>query len=91
MTIDENTGLPELPEGYFWRVKADSAGTRVHRMRKRKLLPATSTGSSYIFPHLHGTVEQSIKRAARDVLNDNNNEESLRTYKGDYPPNKLEK
>ncbi len=26
MTIDENTGLPSLPEGYFWHVRKDLEG-----------------------------------------------------------------
>lgn len=28
MKIDESTGLPELPEGYFWRVKRDRVEIR---------------------------------------------------------------
>lgn len=29
MNIDEATGLPELPEGYFWRVRADHVQIRL--------------------------------------------------------------
>lgn len=89
MEIDSNTGFPELPEGYFWRVKPDSAGTRVHLMRKRKFLPAASTESRYVYPGYSEGLEQAIRKAAGEVLGDLSDIETLRPFEGDYPPKKL--
>lgn len=89
MKIDENTGLPELPEGYFWRVKSDIAGTKVHLMRKRKYLPGVSVGSTYIYLSPARTTQRAIELAASDVLDALSEKEVLRPFKGDYPPKML--
>lgn len=36
--IDSNTGLPELPEGHFWRVSTDDCGEVKIAIRKHRKL-----------------------------------------------------
>lgn len=96
MTIDNETGLPELPEGYFWRVKETYKGSTYLRVeiRKRGLI-----GSRRIEWH---PVEKSrasdfeIKRAAEYALVWKNqggfdsSGDRWKKFVGNYPPKKLE-
>lgn len=101
-TIDETTGLPELPEGYVWKVcKANM---------NRQFLPGTYLGRKlYVQVHkdsmysyepavevLAYASNASIRRAAFRALRKFNRKQAksrrkdyLNEFVGTYPPKKL--
>lgn len=97
--IDPETGLPELPEGYFFRVHTLFSGSRFHyvtiyrKVEKRHFFFWTRTEDhKQIFSEMvhDGLNERSILRAARGCLDQwaewkTGNPDLL----GDYPPKKL--
>lgn len=92
--IDPATGLPELPEGYFWRIKKDSAGTRTHLMKKRAFGISTSVHSRYIFPRYYPTAREAMRGTAQKVLDESwekvREQVILSKLVGGYPPKRLE-
>ena len=99
--IDPNTGLPELPEGYFFRVHESYAGSKHHyvtvyrKVEKRSFFFWTRTvDQKQIFSQLvfNGLNERSIRTAAQECMIQwaewkAGNPDLL----GDYPPKKLGK
>lgn len=92
MNIDETTGLPELPEGYFWRIKKDIYPFAQVQIRKQgrffsyKKYSSPLYRSSLEYPRaIVKTAEYAIESWQRQnkILGDND------VY-GDYPPKKLE-
>lgn len=87
--IDESTGLPELPEGYFWRVTPGSGSRYVYlQMRKRRWLGSKLIDDS-ILRKSEITVEL-VQRRATKILLDFNPDSDYKKFVGDYPPKKLE-
>lgn len=95
MTTDPNTGLPALPEGYFWRIKKWKHGVfdlHIHLMKKVGPF-AFSAGD-----RLADTRPLSIHRAAYGIMMGVFNTKEHRAltnakitkYVGDYPPKRLE-
>ena len=83
MKIDENTGLPELPEGYFWRVR-DGINTgeeicpgvevavmkNTTKLRRFKRVPAVQEVTySYVFRSkmTPGKVDKCIQWLAEEL------------------------
>lgn len=89
MTIDDVTGLPELPEGYFWRI-----ANRVSIYIDVEIRKKTWIGSKMVTQKVTTISDASARRirtlaelAHRDVFGDG---ASWRQILGDYPPKKLE-
>lgn len=95
MTIDETTGLPELPEGKVWRIKSYSRPyVRVEIISEPTLfLPTKVYGwhpirKENVSP---ATIQRAAGYALREANEDINTETDWRDYLGVYPPKKLEK
>lgn len=90
MAIDESTGLPELPEGYFWRVK-ESVGDYLRiQMRRRVFFWSEVVEWSGVNKNIASKFE--IQMAAKHVLllvQEKKVDPKWRKYLGDYPPKKL--
>lgn len=87
MVIDLSTGLPELPEGYFWRVK-ESFGQFVKFQIRKKLL----LGSSLIVESVTESWELNdghFRFMAQHTYGKFDGRTGARKYIGDYPPKKL--
>lgn len=93
--IDPATGLPQLPEGYFWRVRKDTFFRQYSYIEIRK--PGRLFGSKIVVQatrHTEDIDEQEIRTFA-DMLSEELEEKlnpKPRTEKnlfGDYPPKKL--
>lgn len=89
---DEATGLPKLPEGYFWKVsKASLDGYHNVAIRKVWLCYPFSTRVEYTLTS--NLTKKSLKTEAEYVFR--NFEKKLRNAKtakslyGSYPPKKL--
>lgn len=86
--IDKETGMPVLPEGYFWRVTRGRGSQYVYlQMRKRRWLGSKAVDESIIRKH-EVTAELVVTRARR-ILLDFNPDSDYKQFVGDYPPNKL--
>ena len=92
MNIDETTGLPALPEGYFWRVRQGSLYMDHLELRKRiwfgswkvheRVLPYYDKDRKRLDP------KETILRYARSIMGEFHN--PWDNFYGDYPPKKLE-
>lgn len=85
--IDKNTGLPTIPEGFYWRVEhgSDSCYIVIALMKKRSLwfdkkIEWTVTRSAETGPN-------KVREAAAYILDRIDRENSII---GMYPPKKLE-
>ena len=98
MKIDESTGLPEVPEKYFWRV--ENGGKRYERYFKVSLCRKRWIGRPRIvewhfafkFP-LSGTAEEDIFRVAERLHVQefgSGKPDQFEKFYGDYPPKRLE-
>lgn len=94
VTIDPNTGLPELPEGYFWRVVDGYFANELHI--RKKFGPFSIKQEERVlnyytfengFRELLDPAEE-IKRVAADMGKELS--DPWAAYIGDYPPKKLE-
>lgn len=89
---DISTGLPKLPEGYFWRVRASSLQLTYVELRKKTWL-----GSRQVHRRLTnyydkmGNVldprEEIVTRAV-SIMKEFN--DPWEPFYGDYPPKKLD-
>jgi hypothetical protein len=81
--------LPELPDGYFWRLSSDSFGFMTTEIRRKGKLWSVRVEMGVLShnPPVEGEIERTARwtfekfreRAARiDFLND------FRKYQGDY-------
>ncbi len=95
MKLDETTGLPPLPEGFFFRVGrftlSSSSYTLKVQLRARRLLGSVCIGES-----LAETSSESIRNAARYAIKAATASGRLtgtlhtrEQYVGDYPPKSL--
>lgn len=94
---DPDTGLPKLPENYFFRVKKESTGfPYIYIMRKRKikilwLFPVTITEVMEDRYISGGLFKRNIKTVAARVVNDLKKRVLGDTsLYGDYPPKSLD-
>lgn len=86
--IDDKTGLPALPDGYFWRVTRGVASRYVYlQMRKKRWLGSKVVDYS-IISKSENTAELVLKRA-RGVVRDFNPDRNHKQFVGNYPPNTL--
>jgi hypothetical protein len=87
--IDPATGLPQLPEGYFWRVEKAMPGSQygyVRLMRRRKAwVPKVEASRIFTLTEL---TESELFSDAVQVYSDFDFEGTARyrTLLGDYPP-----
>jgi hypothetical protein len=94
MSLDESTGLPELPEGYFWRVR-EVGGTKyadslyVCLMRRRwygatEVERAMASQNSAWGP----TMAHALRARAQHVVEDQfrTTTPDFAALLGDYPP-----
>lgn len=97
MNIDPDTNLPQLPEGYFWRVRnADSMGDVKVSLRKRMALGSRSVGHGYAFGRLYshcGITAEKIQQAAVLIYLEweqkGEDRIAYNEFAGDYPPKRL--
>ena len=91
--IDEATGLPELPECYFWRIR-HSVGEWwvVEIMRRRRFRPAKREeyGVFSKYKACRKEVMSTALFAYRQWEKLGHRDEFLKNIKGDYPPKRLE-
>lgn len=82
------TGLPFLPEGYFWRVTRGTASKYVYvQIRKRRLIGSACVADSILSK---GEVTAAkIRERAGFALKDFDPDHNFRAFVGDYPPKKL--
>jgi hypothetical protein len=86
--IDELTGLPELPKGYFWRVKMILNEFVVVQIRKRLLWGSCAIEEASLIRQDVGP--QRIQAVAFLALDRwTRTRKDLGRYLGDYPPKKL--
>lgn len=89
--IDDKTGLPELPEGYFWRVK-ESVSIFVD-VEIRKKWWVGSRQVAWTSMYRSQLSKQKILECARYVLSkwrrDVTETNDSRALLGDYPPKSL--
>ena len=95
MKIDGQTGLPELPEKHFWRVRPSVAGYwNVCLMQQRRFGPPVQLSHSVF--HESNASKETVYDAAVfayrrwDAQNPKGDKQALlRELAGDYPPNRL--
>lgn len=84
--IDKATGLPALPDGYFWRVKKfGSGGYPLEVQLRSRLLWFSIVEASQLSASDRG----SIMNAARNAHQEWRNRVATLDYIGDYPPKTL--
>lgn len=92
MTIDPKTGLPELPEGHFWRVKMGSLSINHLELRKKAWYGSRKLHDRALFYYDRNKnvldPAGEIERAATSIMNEFI--DPWTDYYGDYPPKKLE-
>lgn len=92
MNIDSATGLPELPEGYFWRVRTGSLSRDYLDLRK-KTWYGSKVIDNRVLRYYDG--EGNVIEPRVEILNRAKRiygefENPWDEYYGDYPPKKLE-
>ncbi len=93
---DSATGLPEVPEGYFWRVGTQESGHwfpyTIWLMRKVPRRFFSGTKDEYVDSQgFQDLSNQAIKLAAQKVMLNQKFLVMERELLGDYPPKSLEK
>ena len=90
--IDETTGLPELPEGEFWRV-TDGYDNKYHYVQLRKKGKFLWFNVSYKITDeliFSGLSQESILEASYRIIRRIEDNENNQHLIGNYPPNSLE-
>lgn len=96
VAIDARTGLPLLPEGYFWRVSlaTDSYGFHkffVVELRKKwwlgSLLELKKTSNINRYGNVSN--KERIKDTAKEMYVNWKGEDAAFNLTGDYPPKRL--
>lgn len=88
--IDDRTGLPELPKGYFWRVTRGFCSEYVEVQIRKRVLFVFSRTVTYSTQNKARLNPYSLRSTAIHALRDFNPESDWKKYVGDYPPKKLE-
>lgn len=96
VAIDVRTGLPLLPEGYFWRVNLATDSYGVFKffevaLRKKRWLGSTLEIKKTCHVRKYGNVsnKERIKDAAKEAYVSWKREEEALNMAGDYPPKRL--
>lgn len=94
MNIDPNTNLPELPEGYFWRItrwtSESSQWDLQVKIRKRLLGGLLSWGvASTLTRSTVWSIQQDAKQLADKFHERHNRLPGRKQFVGDYPPKRL--
>lgn len=91
--IDPDTGMPVVPEGYFWRVKPGQMYAVIVELRRKWFWGFTHCVEDTLGDDLS---EDGIRNLAAYVLNkweqraiQKREREEIRALFGDYPPKKL--
>lgn len=87
MATDKSTGLPELPEGYFWRLRRSSLEYLRLEIREKRLIRSKVVTWSVIAKDDVSITE--IQRTAILVKHSFKKGTNWKSYLGDYPPKKL--
>ncbi|UDL16613.1 hypothetical protein SEA_ATUIN_219 [Arthrobacter phage Atuin] len=87
--IDHTTGLPKLPEGYFWRVKMSYNYPHVCIRRNVTLLGMKLWSYEVKESLILSLTESDIRREANKLYTKTFGTDVDRTLLGDYPPKKL--
>jgi hypothetical protein len=92
MNIDETTGLPELPEGYFWRIKKFIAPYARVEIRRADKFFSTLIESGVLYRAETGDHKKIVDTAqfALKKWNEYRGLSARESVYGDYPPKKLE-
>lgn len=97
MIIDIATGLPELPEGFFWRVKANSwIEWYMLELRRKTWFGSIRITNRHIEPTRVELSPRHIQREAGWLIGTEKAKiglgliEKPASLLGDYPPKKLE-
>lgn len=85
--LDKETGLPALPEGYYWKVVPYGGHTLIIRlMRVRKYWLDAELGWESTF---NSEGKRGLLRAAWEVLSAIREKETTASLAGKYPPKRL--
>lgn len=85
--LDKETGLPALPEGYYWKVQAYGGHTLIIRlMRVRKYWLDAELGWESTF---NSEGKRGLLKAAWEVLSVIREKETTVSLVGKYPPKSL--
>lgn len=94
MQIDAGTGLPELPEGYFWRVKTGPLGIFPWvELRKKTRFGSKKIDGSWWSGNNFRSIEAEIVYLASRIFEQfevAQERESKYHLIGDYPPKSIE-
>ncbi len=89
MSVSSATGLPILPDGYFWRVTTVYSHPMI-QLRKRTWRGSKVIDDRHILPLYHEGTEAAIRYAAETLLTNRDASAVIQMrYSGDYPPKKL--
>lgn len=88
MSIDPSTGMPEVPEGHFWRIKKHTAEYMVVQLRKRVLFWSVVVEDWTVnkAKASAGEILTAANFALRHLAQKRDTTDSWKQYIGDYPP-----
>lgn len=92
--MDFETGLPSLPEGYFWRVKSASSLLTAPKvqLRKKMWIGSYVVDDAWTLDEFH-SAEQEVRYLAMMIWDRQRAEQErilgLARVVGDYPPKRL--
>ncbi|WP_029090078.1 hypothetical protein [Brevibacterium album] len=98
--IDENTSLPALPQGFFWRVRHRAPVLHIEARRKLWIGSSVvdSVSLSYREPRTDGETDIATRimdaadvvyRNSRAILGSERSDDQAAAFVGDYPPKNL--
>jgi hypothetical protein len=91
VTIDKNTGLPELPEGHFWRIVDRHETIYPVKLQLRR---KTWYGSTVVATDISGSHPEYVLATAESLFSlveaRLSQKARVKALVGDYPPKKLE-
>ena len=89
--LDSRTGLPKVPEGYFWRVYESDYGRYPYiALRKEVTLFGARIGSRLIKEAMLSSTYNDVLEEAYGVYRKVFSPQWYTNVLGDYPPNKLD-
>lgn len=83
--FDDDTNLPKVSKGYFWRVKPCDYGDLRVQLREKRWI-----GSVWVdYSFTGGVTKEAIRHAACRVILKQRERNFVESVVGDYPPKKL--
>jgi hypothetical protein len=86
--INDETGLPDLPEGHFWRFTEGTLFYKCELRKKWKFL-GIPVSSLLAQKTMNGLNEEVMVRAATLIMEDREDYMKAESLLGDYPPKKI--